>query len=268
MLTIPEQQRDQFHEEGYVILEGIIPPDMLAMLREECSYFLGYMDAQLDAAGKTVAGGTHRGKRYFIYNRYSLSSRLWQFLFSPLMAEVAQAALGPNAYLFHEQWVIKGPEQGMKFVWHQDSGYVKNSDPNTRHKPFVTCWCTLDDVNEANGTVYLLPHSRGGTRHTIIDHTSEAGTGDLVGYTGDDPGIPIIAPAGSVVAFTSFNLHRSGANTTPQMRRVYLPQYSSEPIYHSEGRLWAWAVPFVKDGRIVYTRADDPPPRMPALPKY
>ena len=59
---------------------------------------------------------------------------------------------------------MKGAEQGMKFAWHQDSGYVKWYNPTTEHKPYVTCWCTLDDVSEENGTVYLLPHSRGGTK--------------------------------------------------------------------------------------------------------
>ena len=94
---------------------------------------------------------------------YRLSSKMWQFIYSPLMAEVAQAALGPDIFLFNEQWVVKGEEQGMKFSWHQDSGYVKKYDNQTRHKAYLCCWCTLDDVSEENGTVYLLPHSRGGT---------------------------------------------------------------------------------------------------------
>lgn len=266
MINVSEKQKALFREEGYMILEEIIPEEMLVMLREECSYFLGYIDAQIDA-GQAVADLNHRGKRYFINNRYRLSARLWQFLYSPLMAEVAQAALGPNVYLFHEQWVVKGAEQGMKFAWHQDSGYLKYQDDKPSYKPFLTCWCTLDDVSEANGTVYILPHSRGGTSHNIFDHTKEAGTNDLVGYTGNDPGIPVVAPAGSVVAFTSFNFHRSGANTTPRMRRVYLAQYSSEPVRDSTGQLWILGVPFVKDGKIVYNRADDVPEKYGPFPR-
>lgn len=256
-VLVTDAHKQLYREEGYMILPGVIPPDVLEMLREECSYFLGYIDAQLDAGQQAAVGGNQRGNRYFIANRYRLSSRLWQFIYSPLMAEIAQAALGPDVYLFHEQWVVKGAEKGMKFAWHQDSGYVKFRDKTARHKPYLTCWCTLDDVTEANGTVYLLPHSRGGTRHTVFDHTQEPGNWDLIGYTGSDPGIPIIAPAGSVVAFTSYNLHRSGANTTPRMRRIYLPQYSSEPIRQADGSLWAMAVPFVQAGRIVYDHQAD-----------
>ncbi len=256
--TIPADQIEQYHNEGYMILKRIIPDDMLEMLREECSYFVGYQDGMMDERGETTMGITHRGNRYFVANRYRQSHRLWRFIYGELMARVAQAALGQDVYLFHEQWVVKGPEQGMTFSWHQDSGYVKDRDANTQHQPYVTCWCTLDDMSEANGTVYLLPHSRGNTRDQIITHERQEGSNDLVGYTGDDPGIRIDVPAGSIVAFSSYAFHRSGSNTTPNMRRVYLPQYSAAPIVHSEtNEPFGQVVPFVKDGRIVYDHAAD-----------
>jgi hypothetical protein len=257
MTMVTDRQRESYHEEGYMILPGVIPADILDMLREECSYFLGYFDSLMDAKGVQVDNLCHRGKRYFINNRYRLSGRLWKFLFGPIMADVAQAALGPEVYLFHEQWVVKGAEQGMKFGWHQDSGYVKHYDSSTRHKPYLTLWCPLDDVDESNGTVYLLPHSRGGTKNRLLDHHQEAGTNDVIGYTGDDPGEAMSVTAGTVVAFTSYNLHCSGPNRTDRMRRVYLPQYSCEPIVRPDGRPWAMAVPFLKDGQLVYDHADD-----------
>ncbi len=249
---VSPEQVQQFQTEGYMILERIIPDDMLEMLGQECSYFIGYEDGRLDERGETVSGITHRGSRYFVANKYRLSHRLNQFLFSSIMAEVARAALGDDVWLFHEQWVVKGPEQGMKFSWHQDSGYV-----GFDHKPYLTCWCALDDVTEENGTVYLLPHSRGGTKGRILDHAKDENTNDKVGYTGDDPGIVAEVPAGSIVAFDSYVLHSSGSNSSDMMRRVYLPQYSAEPIIHPQGKLHAWATPFVRDGRIIYDPKTD-----------
>ncbi len=254
---VTDQQMQQYHTEGYMILERVIPENLLQMLREECSYFLGYADAELDMQGKSSLGITHRGSRYFIGNKSRLSPRLWQFIYSDLMAEIVRATIGDEAYLFNEQWVVKGAEKGMPFSWHQDSGYVKHGDPKTTHKPYLTCWCTLDDVTEENGTVYVLPHSRAGTRDTIFTHEQQDKTNDLVGYTGDDPGDPVIAPAGSVVAFSSYLFHRSGANQTQNMRRIYLPQYSANPILRPDGSLWAQAVPFLKGGRNVYDHPND-----------
>jgi ectoine hydroxylase-related dioxygenase (phytanoyl-CoA dioxygenase family) len=255
---VSEQRSELYAKEGYMILEKVIPDETLQMMREECSYFLGYYDAELDLGGTETSAISHRGRRYFIANRYRLSNRIHQFLFGSLIAEVVKAALGDTVYLFNEQWVVKGPEKGMKFAWHQDSGYVKNGDPMTKHKPYLTCWITLDDVNEENGTVFLLPHSRGGTSHTLAEHSQEEGTNDLIGYTGDDPGDPLIVPAGSVVGFTSYNFHRSGVNTSPNMRRVYLAQYSAEPILRADGSgNWGLAVPFLENGKIVYNREGD-----------
>lgn len=257
MMLITDEQKKSYREEGYMVLPAVIPDEMLSMLREECSYYLGYFDSIMDSKGVETQDISHRGKRYFINNRYRLSQRLWTFIFSDLMAEVARATVGPDAYLFHEQWVVKGAEQGMKFAWHQDSGYVKWYEPTTKHRPYVTCWCTLDDVNERNGTVYLLPHSRAGTKGTIIDHVQEQGTNDLVGYKGEDPGQAIIVPAGSIVAFDSYVLHRSGANRTNRMRRIYLPQYSAEPILRPDGKPWAMATPFLKGGKLIYDHERD-----------
>lgn len=243
---VTEAHRAQYQAEGYFVLEAVVPPELLVMLREECSYFLGYMDARMEAAGQTTQGINHKRKRYFISNLYRKSTRTHRFIFSELMAEVCRATLGDDAYLFHEQWVVKGAEQGMKFAWHQDSGYVGYD-----HKPYLTCWVTLDDVSEENGTVYLLPYSRAGTRDRV-GHVKEQGSNDLVGYHGSDPGDAVTAPAGSIACFSSTVFHRSGANTTSNMRRIYLPQYSSEPILKPTGEVHALATPFLKDGEIVY----------------
>jgi len=147
--------------------------------------------------------------------------------------------------LFWEQFVVKGPEKGTKFSWHQDSAYV-----GTPHRPYITCWVTLDDVSVANGTVYLLPYSRHGTRE-VVPHTQQPGSNDLEGYFGADPGDPVIVPAGSIACFSSTVLHRSGFNTTPNWRRVYLPQYSAEPLRRPDGSLAAFAEPFIVDGKRV-----------------
>ncbi len=90
---------------------GVIPAEMLQVLREECSYFLGYFDSD---HGRQGCGGRRTvPSRQAVFHQQPLSPEpaVWQFLFSPLMAEIARAALGPDVYLFHEQWVVKGPSK-------------------------------------------------------------------------------------------------------------------------------------------------------------
>ena len=255
--AVPEEAVHSYEKDGFAILPSVIDAEMLAMLQMECGYFIGYTDAWMENKELDVMGITHKGKRYFISNRYRKSPDMHRFLFGELMRDITTSFLGPDAYLFVEQWVVKGAEQGMKFAWHQDSGYVKFIDRKNVHKPYLTCWCALDDMSSANGTISVLPHDVIGTRNNVLDHVSEKGTNDLVGYHGDEPGVEIDVPKGSIVVFSSTSLHRSSANTTDQRRRAYLAQYSSEPIYSSSGKLWSMAVPFVKNGDIIYDRDAD-----------
>ena len=132
----------------------------------------------------------------------------------------------------------------MKFGWHQDSGYIPEP-----HSPYLSCWCALDNVSAENGTIDVLPWSRAGGNH-VRTHTRDENTNDLIGYEGEDPGVPVEVTAGGVAVFSSTTLHRSGANTSDQVRRAYLAQYSPEIMPFKEGTT-RQAVPFLKDGLVV-----------------
>jgi len=226
--TFDAEHLRRFRDEGFFILEKVVPPHDLQALRGECQRFIDQRDAEMDSLGVDTLDLDHRGRRYFVH-AYDQSVAVRQFLVSDLMVKITRAALGETVYLFNEQYVVKAAERGMKFGWHQDSGFI-----DYPHVPYLTCWITLDDATEENGTVYLLPYSRAGTRE-VVPHVREEDTHDLVGYFGSDPGDPVIAPAGSIACFSSTVLHRSGANTTDQMRRVYLAQYSAVPILTADG---------------------------------
>jgi ectoine hydroxylase-related dioxygenase (phytanoyl-CoA dioxygenase family) len=237
---ITDQQKQKYIDDGFFILERVIHDDQLQMLRDEAANFVCKLHAEMDAAGTDTLEANIRDNRYFIANRFQESDRLHEFLFGDLIAEICRATLGPNAFLFYEQFVLKAAEKGVHFSWHQDSGYVR-----AEHKPYVSCWCALDDMSEENGTVYMLPYSRAGTR-TRVEHV-RIGT-DMVGYHGNDPGEPVIVPAGSIAVFSSVCFHRSGANRSPRMRRVYLAQYSPEPILNLKGEIADFAEPLLRDG--------------------
>ncbi|MDE0660344.1 MAG: phytanoyl-CoA dioxygenase family protein [Gammaproteobacteria bacterium] len=250
--VVSETARGDFRRDGFVVLRSVIDGATLDMLREECAVFVARTDAWLDRRGTDVFGITHRGKRYFIANRYRDSERMVGFVYGDLMRDITTALLGETVFLFNEQWVVKGAEQGMKFAWHQDSGYVNFRDPGNTHRPYLTCWCALDDMTRENGTISVMPHDRVSSQATVFAHRHEPGSNDLVGYEGDDPGVLVEMPAGSVAVFTSTSLHKSGANTTPRLRRAYLTQYTREPLRSSNGELWGQAVPFVVKGQYVY----------------
>ncbi len=249
MPLITAEQIEQYHREGFFILESVIPEHVLDALRAECLRYIDIADREMEAKGLRTDGITHYKKRYFISNRSASSPIMTDFLFSELMASICQATLGDNAYLFNEQYVVKAADTDSKFAWHQDSGYIGHY-----HRAYLSCWCALDDMGIENGTIYVLPYSRDG-RHSsdeLIQHIVESGSNDKVGYHGDDPGDPAIVPAGSIAVFSSRTFHRSGANTTDRYRRSYLAQYSAEPIMSKDGaKLWGRAEPVLQNGQRV-----------------
>jgi ectoine hydroxylase-related dioxygenase (phytanoyl-CoA dioxygenase family) len=247
MLVTPENIA-QFRKDGYFVLESVMPAAVIDGLRTECQRYIDKFDAEMEAKGVQSIGINHYKKRYFISNRGNESPTISQFLFGDLMADITHSTLGDTVYLFNEQYVVKAADKATKFGWHQDSGYIGHY-----HKPYLSCWCALDDMSEANGTISVLSYERAGMKpDDLFEHIVEEGTNDKVGYHGSDPGTLVIVPAGSIVVFSSRMFHRSGANLTNRIRRSYLAQYTVEPIMTKDTtKLWAQAVPLWLNGQRV-----------------
>lgn len=252
----------QYQDQGYFVVPSLFPRDVVAMLRDECARAVGLIEDAMDAAGGDVLGLNHRGRRYIVPLQYKRSPRLPGFLFGGALSALCRLTLGPDAFLFLEQFVVKGARDGMQLGWHQDAGYLPFEPP-----PYVTGWIPLDDVDEDNGTIHVLPYGRAGTRERVPHHL-EAGSGDRIGYTGDDPGIPVIAPAGSLAVFSSTVLHRSGPNHGDRPRRAYIVQYSARPILDPDGSVRHFADPVLRAGKPVGPPAPEDLARAPVMPLY
>jgi len=243
---ITEEQKRKYREDGFFILNSVIPDEELAIVRKECIELIEEQNKEMDRLGTNTLNLTKKNSRYFVFLAYKDRPQLGEFIFSDMMAEICKATIGNNAYLFWEQFVVKGTDpKGAEFTWHQDSGYVDNI-----HKSYVNAWIPLDDVNEENGTVYLLPYSLAGTKEKV-EHKPLEGSNDRVGYFGAEKGIPANCPAGSIVVFSSTCFHRSGTNKTNKMRRAYAIQFSPEIIYEADGSLKGLDEPFMKNGECV-----------------
>ena len=158
-MQVTEDDLRQFHEEGYFVLESIIPEPALNELRIECQKALDLQLESMERVGAETLGLSHKDKRYSLPCRHEDSPSLERFLFGDLMSEILQPVLGPDVYLFLELFIVKWPRTGIPFAWHQDSGYLIDQP----HKPYVSLWCALDDMTEDNGALSVLPFSRIGS---------------------------------------------------------------------------------------------------------
>src|SRR5581483_4532507 len=67
-VRITDQQRQQYRDEGYFILERALSDEHLELLRSEAQHAIDMVDRRMDEAKTDVIGICHRGKRYFSHN--------------------------------------------------------------------------------------------------------------------------------------------------------------------------------------------------------
>ncbi len=214
-------ERKSFRRIGYCILENGLTGDELEGLRVAADELLA--EPPVDGGGRFHDIGKGDDRR-FLRQRHADYPAVADFLFSDRMKATATALLDASPFLFNEQFVVKGPKSGATFEWHQDGAYV-----GFEHQPYLTFWIALDDVNEDNSCLYVLPRNLD-EDSSLVPHYWDKDGKQQIGYDGDDSGIRVTGPAGMIVVFSSTTLHRSNANTTGSPRRAYICQYSGEPI--------------------------------------
>lgn len=248
-MEITREQRDRFHEEGLLIIPDYLEGTALETVRAVCDASVNAIERDMRERGVTEDRINVLGKKYFVLSARKNYPELMPVIFSERAASVCRATIGNTAYLHNEQFVVKKSDSDTAFAWHQDSGYSVYSGGAARHEPYLTFWIALDDMSESNGTISVLPFNRAPSRG-LMEHTWDATANAMVGYTGDDPGDPVNVPAGTLVAFSSFLLHRSGANLSERPRRSYFVAYTPTLFTHGDSTrgIYSSGDPLLVDG--------------------
>src|SRR5829696_5602810 len=117
-----------FRDEGFLLVEGALPPNDLEILRGECERFVDERDREMTHLGVDTLDLCHRGRRYFVH-AYGKSPAVERFLFSDLMGQRARAARGDSVYRRNEQVVLMAAERGRAFGGHKLSGFSPYRHP-------------------------------------------------------------------------------------------------------------------------------------------
>ena len=225
-MLISEQQRNQYEREGYMIVPGFLDQEELAMVRAVCDAGITEIEEEMRSKGVTRDRINVLNRKYFIGNPRKRHRVLESLVFNRKCLEVCRATIGDEVFLHNEQFVVKMTDTATSFAWHQDSGYSVYNGGAEKHNPYITFWIALDDMKSENGTISILPFSREPASRELLEHIWEGEADAMVGYHGNDPGDLVEVPAGTLVAFSSHLLHRSGANSTKHPRRSYFIAYT------------------------------------------
>jgi ectoine hydroxylase-related dioxygenase (phytanoyl-CoA dioxygenase family) len=194
-VTAPHLSRDtsvdevvaQMDEQGYAVVERLVPSTQTARIREDLTEVL----ASVPLGRNDFEGFATRR----IYNVFAKTRALDDLALHPMLEGVLDRVLGLHQFSAPVGIEI-GPGEKAQILHFDDSIYPL---PWPHPEVVVNSMWAFDDFTEANGATRIVPGSH---RRTTAE------------YDPDQPTIPLTMPAGSVVFYTGTVLHKGGANTT------------------------------------------------------
>jgi hypothetical protein len=235
-VTLTTLQIADFTARGFLLLDDLFGPQELALLRRHAAAALAGRGERtvMEASGEAVRSvyAAHESDPVF-----ALLAR------HPRLVRPAQRLLGGDVYVYQSKLNVKSPFVGEVWEWHQDYAFWRNEDgmPTPR---VLTAAVYLDDVDEFNGPVVLIPgsHRDGALRcpeppppdgadpgwHSHVSarlkYAIDRGVvGELAGKYGL---YAAKARAGAVLLFDGNIAHASSTNISPFPRSLILYTYN------------------------------------------
>lgn len=160
MLT--KAQVAKFHEDGYLKGAKVVADDVVNKL---CSEVLRVIDERGgDAPQPVLLGnlGKEEAPVWQIVNIWEASEPFFELIHNPtIVEEMAQLTRAKALRIWHDQIQYKPATTGGVNMWHQDAPLWPILAPMTE----VTAWVALDDVDEENGCMSMVPGSHSWGNH-------------------------------------------------------------------------------------------------------
>lgn len=192
---------------GYSVVENALSPGQLrdtsaAMYRTRSAIHEELGLERLDAAGEAgILRLMCKFEPYFL-----------TLLENPLVVDVLDAALSPTSVMHLQQGIMLAPENGgtgkmFQNSWHPDFIRLMNG-----FRASINFMFAITDYTRDTGATHVLPgsHQKAAPPKAILERD----------------GIPVEAPAGSVIIFDSTLWHKSGRNTSGADRLAINHQFT------------------------------------------
>ena len=208
--TLAPSEIARFRVEGFVHQPAVFDATDVLTLNAELARLV-------DAGGAVAWTGpwdlAETGHGFAPVRYLHLRSQPWRSACVDRLGPVAKALLGESASVAEAMGIIKPPQIGQSFPWHQDGAYYGPLDGR-----YVIANVYLDDMTPTNGSLRVLPCTHDRFRaHADRDGKKVVELGDL------DPIWPIVEPhakAGDVVWFHLWTIHGSAPNHSDRVRRA------------------------------------------------
>lgn len=234
MHTLSDKQNQAFNDNGYLLLEDAVTPTQLAELQRDMNAWSEESRAHKDNYGETI---NHK-PRFDLDPTHSPQHPALRRVNAPIEVSAAHLAvatdsrmvgavadlIGPNVKLHHTKTNSKQPNTVTPVKYHQDFPFTPHSNDDV-----VTALLFLDDIDEANGALEVVPGSHRGPLHSIWSGGQFNGFIDEAIEQQMRPRAkPLSGPAGSVCLMHTRLMHGSAPNSSVRPRTLFICVYSAD----------------------------------------
>lgn len=233
MARLTPQQIRQFKEEGWIVAEDAIGPDLLKRLNRQLGDWVEESRGRIGNYGETQVG-THRfdleqghsaarPRLRRVNNPAEVSEVFQEAAFDCPIVDMVADLFSPDIRFLHSKINLKLPGTDTRVGYHSDFGYVPHSNDDV-----VTTLLMLSDMTADNGCLTVVPGSHRENARSLWRGDSFAGeVAPDVAADCVQRAVPITGPAGSVVLMHAKALHGSDPNRSAMPRALYISIYSA-----------------------------------------
>jgi ectoine hydroxylase len=218
-------QRDQYFEEGAVVVEGAVPESWLKRLRVASDEIIERSRTVTRSDGQYILEDGHSAEAPRLKRLSSPVDHhpvFWEFTSDSPAVEAAADLVGPDVKYYHSKLNFKWARGGMKFDWHQDI----QAWPHTDYSP-VTLGLYLEDCGMEQGPLITIKGSHEGPLHSMYDDDRSWVLSIPEDRIDMAKANHLTGPAGSLVMLNCRTIHGSAPNLSDRSRPFLLLVYSS-----------------------------------------
>lgn len=225
---ISDKEIGFYNENGYLVVENVIPPQELAALRSE-----------IDTIVAKAAEVSENNEIYDLEDSHSSSHPRVRRIKSPErwiaaadklkasanIVSVLTRLMGPAVRFQVGKLNMKAASYGAPVEWHQDWAFYPHTNQN-----LLAAGIMLDDMTPDNGPLMVIPGSHKGPIYSHHDADGYfCGAIDLNDCDIDfaKKAVALTGPAGSVSFHHVRTVHGSATNRSSKPRRLLLFQYTA-----------------------------------------
>ena len=226
--VLSQKQREFYFEQGYLLLERIIPAATVAQLRRVTAAKVEETRALVksDAVWDLEAGHSAAQPRLRrLSSPCDHHPAYWDYASRALLVEIVADLVGPDVKFHHSKLNFKSSAGGAEVKWHQDIQFW----PHTNYSP-LTVGTYLYDCGAEQGPLGVIPGSH---ERELFDQFNDKG--QWVGCISDKDlarvdvanAAYLEGPAGSLTLHNCRTIHGSKPNNSSAGRPLFLVTYSS-----------------------------------------